>query len=704
MGGCILAGSMSRLASLKQRLFLAWRAGADYAWDNPTAEHDARAILVGPKVGLWLGLELVVVIAGALIAFLGFATEVPGLTAALAELGPGTYLISAAQASLAMFLTLVVPLRAVGLLEGPRWRGYLDQLVTTGITPWRYYAGKWASTQPFLLALIAATFPLAALFALLGGCDPLRVIGGYVLLFAWGNLLLAVSLGLGVVLHEVAALLLVWLLFSAATIVDYTPLPATLACWTPHRFLLLPFVAHLTGSEADVMTRIYGVASLAGVELPWAAWALAMWALASALAAIACALGPLHTFSPGLNNFGAVVLPGDRARTILRRVRPFLVRRVELAFLFENRGPRLVRWTLGLRAVQQLLFLVLLALLLPTAALHPAWVEWTNEPEVTIGLHLTACGIVLLATLVTLVTARGDAHQVLALGRHRVPLLALDGLVFAAACVVVLVVSALSFAPAWEAMVECARARGRSARWLDELWPGSSVTLAVLVTTAISTFLVIKSLGARLLGRGAVLLLALLYLIGLLILPSFAAMMSGALSNAEEVAPEARALVRPLWVISQASPLFPAILAWEQRLPPWLGPTEEASWLMTHAFWVWHPLWLGLLLPRVVGQGFAARAAAVAHERRRRGERPPPEVRCPRCPAGEVVPLGWSWWGGMLGARVLRYVRCLECGSAWSRIWGRSVPGMIALVLLGRLLLVGLAAIAVMLGLAWGLA
>ena len=40
------------------------------------------------------------------------------------------------------YATLVVPFRASGLLEGPRWRGYLDQLVTTGLSPLRYYAGE----------------------------------------------------------------------------------------------------------------------------------------------------------------------------------------------------------------------------------------------------------------------------------------------------------------------------------------------------------------------------------------------------------------------------------------------------------------------------------------------------------------------------------------------------------------------------------
>ena len=694
---------MSALARARERLVAWLRAATDYVWDNPTAEHDARAILVGPKVGLWLGLELLVVLAGAAVAFLAIPAGSPALRAALAELGPGTYLIAATQASLALFLTLVVPLRAVGLLEGPRWRGYLDQLVTTGITPWRYYAGKWASTQPFLLALLAATLPLTVLFAILGGIDLWRALGGYALLWAYGNLLLAVSLGLGVVLHELVALLVVWLGFAGLTVLDYTPCPGTLAAWTPHRFLLQPFAPHLAGTNADLLASLFGQAHPLGLELPWAAWALLLWSVIGLAAAIGCAIGPLHAFTPGLNNFGAVVLPGDRARTILRRVRPMLARRVELAFLFENRGPRLVRWTLPLRALQQLLVLGLLAVMLPSATLDPALIQLMDDAHGAAGLHLTGAGLVLLAALVGLSTGRSEGQQLLALGRHRVPLLALDAGVFLAVCGLLLLGQALAFAGAWETLEDLARLKsGRGAP--EELFAASAATLAAMIASAAATFLVGKSLAGRLLGRWPVLLLSVLYLLALVLLPLFALGLSGALAQAGEDRGEALALVRPLWALGQASPLTAGGLAWAGP-PPWLEAGEDPSWLLTHAFWLWTPLWIALLLPRVLAQGLATHDVGLARERRRRGEAPPPAARCPRCPMGEGLPQRWTWWGGLFGPRLLRYAACLDCGATWSTRTGRTAPGGVLLVVLVRLLAVALVTAIVAVALAaqlWG--
>ena len=681
----------------------AWRAVIEYAWDNPTAEHDERAILVGPKVGLWLGLLLLVVISGAAFAFLALPAAEPSLRAALAELGPGPYLIAATQASLALFLTMIVPLRAVGLLEGPRWRGYLDQLVTTGITPWRYYAGKWATTQPFLLALLGATLPLTALFALLGGFDPGRALVGYLLLFAYGNLLLAVALALGVVLHELMALLLTWALFLGLSVLDYLPVPATLAAWTPHRYFVQPFVPHLAGSEAEALTQLFGTARPLGLELPWIAWALLAWALVGGLAVLACGIGPLHAFQPGLNNFGAVVLPGDRARTILRRVRPFLQRKVELAFLFENRGPRLVRWTLAVRGLGQLIVLALLAVTIPAAALDPALLGSIlgNSEEVEI-LHCVACGLVLLLSLVALANGRRDEQRLLAIGRHRIPLLAIDLFVFLAVCALLVLTHCLVHAGAWEALEELSRLRGRHPP--QELWTKGAATLAALVVTAASTFMVMKTLGGRAIGQAPLLLLTLLYLVILLIAPLFAVGLSAALSRADEVPAGALALVRPLWVLGEVSPITHLIVVWEDRLPPWLDAEREAPWLLRQAFWVWQPAWILLLLPRFCAQLLGTRDAGAAQERRQKGL--PPLRPCQRCPAGHTSPLRFSWWGGLVGPWLLSYVHCHECGASYSTRSGRAAWGGMLLIFALRLLVTGLVAgllVATLVGQLWGL-
>lgn len=113
--------------------------------------------------------------------------------------------------------------------------------------------------------------------------------------------------------------------------------------------------------------HFYGGAHLFGLELPWIVWTGVVWSAAVSLAAVTCALGPLHAFAPGLNNFGAVVLPGDGKRGFFRRLRPLLARRVDLAFLFQNRSPALARWHLPLRTLQ-----LLVLMLAATAAAYAA--------------------------------------------------------------------------------------------------------------------------------------------------------------------------------------------------------------------------------------------------------------------------------------------------------------------------------------------
>ena len=34
---------------------------------------------------------------------------------------------------------------------------------------------------------------------------------------------------------------------------------------------------------------------------------------------------------------------------------------------------------------------------------------------------------------------------------------------------------------------------------------------------------------------------------------------------------------------------------------------------------------------------------------------------CPRCGTANAAPVGFTWWGGVLGPRVFHVVRCLQC-------------------------------------------
>ncbi len=45
---------------------------------------------------------------------------------------------------------------------------------------------------------------------------------------------------------------------------------------------------------------------------------------------------------------------------------------------------------------------------------------------------------------------------------------------------------------------------------------------------------------------------------------------------------------------------------------------------------------------------------------------------CPRCGASEASRIKFTWWGGLLGPRMLTHVRCLACGAKFNGRSGRS--------------------------------
>ena len=47
-------------------------------------------------------------------------------------------------------------------------------------------------------------------------------------------------------------------------------------------------------------------------------------------------------------------------------------------------------------------------------------------------------------------------------------------------------------------------------------------------------------------------------------------------------------------------------------------------------------------------------------------------VACPRCgnPASKKV--SFTWWGGLIGPKILNHVKCLNCGAAYNGKTGRS--------------------------------
>ncbi len=45
---------------------------------------------------------------------------------------------------------------------------------------------------------------------------------------------------------------------------------------------------------------------------------------------------------------------------------------------------------------------------------------------------------------------------------------------------------------------------------------------------------------------------------------------------------------------------------------------------------------------------------------------------CPTCSSKEAKQVGFTWWGGILGPRILSHVKCQECGTKYNGKTGKS--------------------------------
>ncbi|RMG08094.1 MAG: hypothetical protein D6731_22435 [Planctomycetota bacterium] len=650
---CAVAG---RAPGGARRLLARVVAAAQWAFDSPSAEHDARTILSSPKVGLWLGVEQLALLGGtaggvAFLSELGHVDAFRGSDSGL--LGTELEFLS-----LALFLTCIVPLRSSGLIEGPRWRGYFDQVVTTGISPLRYFAGKWATSQIFFLTLLAASLPLVLLSGLLFGASWPRVAVSYFLLYAYCNLLLLTSSGLAVAFHEVVALILCWFGFGFSFFLGLVPAPGTLSLLSPARYLVRPLAEAATG-PGTVDHAFYASLRPFGLDLPWELFALAAWGVLGAVAVGACALGPLHAPSPGLNNFGALVLRGDRKRLFFRRHRPLLLRRVELSFLFENAGPGLRRWQLPLRALLQVALVGLFACLFLGACFDLTSIEQTGR-EVVLAFHGVACSLVVLATWAVFAPSRLQALCSFRLGRLRVPAGAFDAAGVLCVLALVVVLHTVGFSAGRDALVG-------TTSWWERLGPEEAClratsNLGVFCAFALWGLLVLQSLGARWRARWQVLGATVLLAGALAIVP---ALLEEAVREAATGdAPLDALLASPLLVFAEASPLVQT-----QVDAVGVPGLELDTWLVRKGFWFWQGLFLWLLGPEVffLHRSLAREAAWL------RGERSPSpsDPACASCGGRRWVPAGRTSWSGVLFSVLFGVRRCVDCGAFGARGRGR---------------------------------
>ncbi|HBP22395.1 MAG TPA: hypothetical protein DEA08_32025 [Planctomycetes bacterium] len=636
-----------------------------YAWDNPSAEADARTILSSPKVGGWLGLEVLLLIVVGASTLLIAPAEEREIRDLLEVNGAGAVLIDASFLLMAALFTLLFPFRAAGLLEGPRWRGYLDQVITTGVSPLRYFAGKWATTQPLLAGLLLAALPFVMLYGLLGGANWGRVVVGFALLFLYANLILAVVCGLSALLHEVAAVVVTLAIFVGLFALSVLPVPSVIGSFTPVRYFIQPMIAPLGGAEAAMLAKVYGDPNLLGLHVPWLLWVVLSWAALAGCAALCCALGPLHTFVPCLNNFGALVFPGDKKRFRFRKVRPFLTRRTELAFLFDNRSPRIGRWALPLRALQLSFVLGGLALVLFSAAFANPVMSLIVHEAVFV-MHTSATVIVLVLALFLLTSGRVQSLARFRLAGLRIPLFVFDLAVFMGLLAGLVVLHLAVFSLSWADLAMPRPFWNRSGT-AQELFVRCSVVLGILLPLALSTFLVMKLVGTRWLGKGWVFLMGAIWVFFLGLVPALLVALSKAFAQADNLG--IRPWKLPIYALAMTSPTTQGMAMLEQA-PRWI---RSEHWLLTRGYWFWHALLLAYLgalswrMHRSTLQEAAVFESLDPHSDAEAAGHPP----CPECESLLQVPQPYSDWGGMWITSLFKTVRCLDCSTEFDSRTGK---------------------------------
>lgn len=65
-------------------------------------------------------------------------------------------------------------------------------------------------------------------------------------------------------------------------------------------------------------------------------------------------------------------------------------------------------------------------------------------------------------------------------------------------------------------------------------------------------------------------------------------------------------------------------------------------------------------------------------------------VPCPKCSAAGAERMGFTWWGGVIGPRVLTHVKCPRCGHGYNGKTGSDnttgiiiYSGIVAVILFG---------------------
>jgi hypothetical protein len=59
-------------------------------------------------------------------------------------------------------------------------------------------------------------------------------------------------------------------------------------------------------------------------------------------------------------------------------------------------------------------------------------------------------------------------------------------------------------------------------------------------------------------------------------------------------------------------------------------------------------------------------------------------MNCPKCQASDIIPnpVGFTWWGGLIGSKIINHVECPRCHARFNGKTGGDNTGAIAIYMI----------------------
>lgn len=301
--------------------------------DSPTYGRDRASLFSGGNFGIiGLLLNAMVLLPMMLLMLEMNDREIRMFLGAL-EFGQLLSLILAGGT--AGLITLLVPLRMTTLFMGPRTGRYFDQIVLSGISPFRFLIGKVTSQNLFLGICLFMMIPYVVLSLTVGGIDLLTFLACIILLWVYSIMLSLATLWTCLYMNEVLAAMFV--IAGAAILGGFGAVPFGF-----NPIAVTPFPALVQSLYTSLPPNFFGITQPKGFWVHFVSCLTGM-SLISLLALLALWVGPLYGIIKENSTFGEVVRPGDSRRKRLFRLRPHIQRPSEIAFFYQNRSDRLGR-------------------------------------------------------------------------------------------------------------------------------------------------------------------------------------------------------------------------------------------------------------------------------------------------------------------------------------------------------------------------